>query len=108
MNAGASYTLKLGSRGLTLVADVFNVFNTQTVLDYDSFSELAVQRAESGLRAGRRLRRDCRTAIRHAAADSDRRSLFSVGIQQRRHSLFPRRHAVSGECRVTRGHATCC
>ena len=40
MNAGASYTLKLGSRGLTLVADVFNVFNTQTVLDYDSFSEL--------------------------------------------------------------------
>jgi len=40
VNAGASYTLKLGSRGLTLLADVFNVFNTQTVLDYDSFSEL--------------------------------------------------------------------
>lgn len=40
VNAGAAYTLKLGSRRLTLLGDVFNVFNTQTVLDYDSFSEL--------------------------------------------------------------------
>jgi hypothetical protein len=29
------------SRGrLLLIADVFNVFNTQTVLDYDSFADL--------------------------------------------------------------------
>jgi hypothetical protein len=40
VNAGASYNVKLGGRNLLLIADVFNVFNTQTVLDYDSFSEL--------------------------------------------------------------------
>jgi hypothetical protein len=41
VNAGASYDLKLGARKLLLIADVFNVFNTQTVLDYNSFSELS-------------------------------------------------------------------
>jgi hypothetical protein len=40
VNAGASYDLTMGSRNLTFLADVFNVLNTQTVLDYDSFSEL--------------------------------------------------------------------
>jgi hypothetical protein len=40
VNAGASYNLKVGGRNLLLVADAFNVFNTQTVLDYDSYSEL--------------------------------------------------------------------
>jgi Carboxypeptidase regulatory-like domain/TonB dependent receptor/TonB-dependent Receptor Plug Domain len=41
VNLGASYTLKLGGRNLLLIADAFNVFNTQTVLSYDSFSEIA-------------------------------------------------------------------
>ena len=40
VNAGASYNLKVGSRHLLLVADVFNVFNTQTILEYDTFSDL--------------------------------------------------------------------
>jgi Carboxypeptidase regulatory-like domain/TonB dependent receptor-like, beta-barrel/TonB-dependent Receptor Plug Domain len=40
VNAGASYNLKIGRRNLVAIADVFNVFNTQTILDYDSFSEL--------------------------------------------------------------------
>jgi hypothetical protein len=42
VNAGASYNLKVAGRNLSLIADVFNVFNTQTVLDYDSFSELSI------------------------------------------------------------------
>jgi Carboxypeptidase regulatory-like domain/TonB dependent receptor-like, beta-barrel len=42
INAGASYNVKVGGRNLLLIADVFNVFNTQTVLDYDNFSELSI------------------------------------------------------------------
>ena len=37
---GASYNLKVGGRNLLLIADAFNIFNTQTVLDYDNFSEI--------------------------------------------------------------------
>jgi hypothetical protein len=40
VNAEASYTLKVGGRDLRLIADVFNVFNSQTILDYNNFSEL--------------------------------------------------------------------
>jgi hypothetical protein len=40
INAEASYRLKAGGRDLHLIADVFNVFNSQTILDYNSFSEL--------------------------------------------------------------------
>jgi hypothetical protein len=40
INAGASYDLKVAGRHLVFVADAFNVFNTQTILDYDSFAEL--------------------------------------------------------------------
>jgi hypothetical protein len=40
VNAGASYNLKVAGRNLVFVADAFNVFNTQTILDYDSFAEL--------------------------------------------------------------------
>lgn len=40
VNAGASYNLKVGGRSLLLIADAFNIFNTQTVLDYDTFSEI--------------------------------------------------------------------
>ena len=40
VNAGASYNLRVGARHLLLIADVFNVFNTQTILDYNSFSDL--------------------------------------------------------------------
>jgi len=40
----ASYNVKLGGhRGLTLVADAFNVFNTQTVLMYDQWTEVSFQ-----------------------------------------------------------------
>jgi hypothetical protein len=41
INAGASYNVKVAGRSLLLIADVFNVFNTQTALEYDSYSELA-------------------------------------------------------------------
>ena len=41
VNLGAAYTLKVGGGNLMLLADAFNVFNTQTVLDYDAFSEIA-------------------------------------------------------------------
>ena len=40
VNAGASYNLNAGGRRLVLIADAFNLFNTQTPLDYDSFSEI--------------------------------------------------------------------
>jgi hypothetical protein len=40
VNAGASYNLKVGRRNLALIADAFNVFNTQTILDYNNFAEL--------------------------------------------------------------------
>ena len=40
VNAEASYDLRVGSGTLQLIADAFNVFNTQTVLEYNSFSEL--------------------------------------------------------------------
>ncbi len=40
VNAQASYNLKLGRRNLVLSIDAFNLFNTQTVLEYDSFAEL--------------------------------------------------------------------
>ena len=38
----ASYNLKVaGTRNLTLIADVFNVFNERRTLDYDNWAELA-------------------------------------------------------------------
>ena len=40
VNMQASYNLKVGGRNLVLSADAFNLFNTQTVLDYNSFSDL--------------------------------------------------------------------
>jgi hypothetical protein len=40
LSAGAAYDLHVGAGKLRLSADVFDVFNTQTVLDYNSFSEL--------------------------------------------------------------------
>jgi hypothetical protein len=40
ISAGASYDLRVGGRTLRLSADVFNLFDTKTVLDYDAFSEL--------------------------------------------------------------------
>ena len=39
-NAQASYSLKLGGRALVLSVDALNLFNTQTILEYDTFSEL--------------------------------------------------------------------
>ena len=40
VNAGASYNVKVGGHNLVLIADAFNIFNMQTILDYNSFSEL--------------------------------------------------------------------
>src|SRR5262249_39475786 len=40
VNARVAYTLPLGRRLLGLSGEAFNLFNTQTTLDYDSFSEL--------------------------------------------------------------------
>ena len=39
-NAQASYNLKLGARNLVLSVDALNLFDTQTVLEYHTFSEL--------------------------------------------------------------------
>ena len=40
VNGQASYNLKLGgNRTLVLLGDVFNIFNTQTPIDYDSWVE---------------------------------------------------------------------
>jgi hypothetical protein len=39
-NAEASYVIKYGRHNLHLIADVFNLFNSQTILDYDSFADL--------------------------------------------------------------------
>jgi Carboxypeptidase regulatory-like domain/TonB-dependent Receptor Plug Domain len=39
-NAQASYNLKLGGRNLVLSVDALNLFNTQTILEYNTFSEL--------------------------------------------------------------------
>ena len=42
LNAQAAYVIKAGGRNeLTLLADVFNLFNTQTVLDYNTWTEFA-------------------------------------------------------------------
>jgi hypothetical protein len=40
VNAEVSYRVKAGGRGLMLTADVFNLFDTQTTLEYNTFSEL--------------------------------------------------------------------
>ena len=40
INAQASYTVRTGGRNLVLSVDALNLFNTQTVLDYNSFAEL--------------------------------------------------------------------
>jgi hypothetical protein len=39
-NAQAAYNLKLGARNLVLSVDALNLFDTQTVLEYHTFSEL--------------------------------------------------------------------
>jgi hypothetical protein len=42
VDAQAAYDLKLGgARKITLLADVFNLFNTRTVLTYDQYTQLA-------------------------------------------------------------------
>src|SRR5262249_52871439 len=41
VSAGASYALKTRGQTVTFVADAFNVFNTQTIVDYNSYSELS-------------------------------------------------------------------
>ncbi|HET7221312.1 MAG TPA: hypothetical protein VFJ02_24825, partial [Vicinamibacterales bacterium] len=40
VNAGASYNLRVGGRTLAVMLDAFNIFNTQTILDYDALSEI--------------------------------------------------------------------
>ena len=41
VDAQVSYVIKLGgSRNVTLLADVFNLFDTQTVLMYDQWTQL--------------------------------------------------------------------
>jgi outer membrane receptor protein involved in Fe transport len=40
VDAHLDYTIKLGTQRVILVADAFNVFNTQKPLDYDNFTEL--------------------------------------------------------------------
>jgi len=40
LDAHLDYTLKLGKQRLVLLADAFNLFNTQKPLDYDNFTEI--------------------------------------------------------------------
>jgi hypothetical protein len=40
VNAGVSYNLRLGGSTLVLMGDAFNVFNTQTTIEYDTYAEL--------------------------------------------------------------------
>jgi hypothetical protein len=40
VHAGASYAVKMRGQSLRLIADVFNVFNTQTILEYNNYSDL--------------------------------------------------------------------
>jgi hypothetical protein len=42
VNAQAAYEIKLGGKRMTLTADVFNVFNTQTTLDYNTWVEFPI------------------------------------------------------------------
>src|SRR5581483_5799277 len=41
INAEVSYNLKVGANNLQLIADAFNLFNAQTILSYDYWSQLA-------------------------------------------------------------------
>ena len=43
LDAQASYNLRFGDRQLTLLADVFNLFNLQRVVDYDAWTDLAFE-----------------------------------------------------------------
>jgi hypothetical protein len=75
VNAGASYDLKVGRQNLRLIGDVFNIFNTQTILDYNSFSEILFGVANpdfglagaSGVVSGQRLAtpRQFRVGVRY-------------------------------------------
>ena len=52
LNGQASYNFKFGGRNLMLSADVFNLFNTQTPLDYNNYFEttFGVLNPDYGLR----------------------------------------------------------
>jgi outer membrane receptor protein involved in Fe transport len=43
VDAQASYNLRFGDRRVTLLADVFNLFNLQRVVDYDAWSDIAFE-----------------------------------------------------------------
>ena len=65
----ADYRLRVGrNEHVSLLADVFNLFNRQIPLDYDPNTETTFQVVESGLRAGEPLQP---VAARDAAADQD-------------------------------------
>jgi hypothetical protein len=76
VNAGASYDVRVAGRRLSLIADVFNVFNAQTILDYNSFAELQFGvpnpdfgvAGASGVAAGQQLAtpRQVRVGLRYA------------------------------------------
>ena len=63
VNGEVSYDVRVGGRRLHLIADVFNLFDTQTVLEYDNFSDLRFNvpnpdfgvAGESGVVAGQRF-----------------------------------------------------
>ena len=38
-DARADYSLRMGGRRVTFITDVFNVFNSQTPMDYDAWTE---------------------------------------------------------------------
>ena len=62
----AAYNLKLGGRNrITLMADIFNLFNQQTILDYDNWTRP---------RSARRPNAELRPAARRACSPATRRS----------------------------------
>lgn len=49
LDAHVDYTIKLGAQRVTLLADAFNLFNTQKPLDYDNYTELSFGAANPDL-----------------------------------------------------------
>ena len=90
VDAQMSYVIKLrGSRNITLLADVFNLFNTQTVLMYDQWTQLTgPARTPTSARRSRRClpvrRRSSRHLVRFVSAPACRSDTIVAPTPRRR------------------------
>ena len=80
----AAYNIKLRqTRKLTLMADVFNLFDQQTVLNYDTWTALTLRRPRRTRTSASRRRRSpniCRAADSGASTDPIRRALHVLEV----------------------------